>query len=225
MTRYKAAAGISLLGFIVSLFTSKFLPELINLLIPTLFSIAAIALLSRFSAPKIKGPVIPQTEPMEQSRAFSDRLEEKEKVQVQPDVEGKGPEINDPFWGPVIEYIQVTEDMVISEGQKNNLDDEIVEKTLSVLARVNRLIPQLKTLQDGNINHNIQRLIFKDLNGAINPFLNLSGEAKRQNRRLLLNGLKDINTKLSMYVETIEHKDLIELQTRVDLIQQRYRSV
>lgn len=223
MTRYKAAAGISLLGFIVSLFTSKFLPELINLLIPTLFSMAAIALLSRFSTPKIKGPVVPQTESMEQSRAVPERLEEK--VQVQPDVEEKGSEINDPFWGPVIEYIQVTEDMVISEGQKNNLDDEIVEKTLSVLARVNRLIPQLKELQDGNINHNIQRLIFKDLNGAINPFLNLSGEAKRQNRRLLLNGLKDINTKLSMYVETIEHKDLIELQTRVDLIQQRYRSV
>ena len=114
--------------------------------------------------------------------------------------------------------------MIISEGQKNALDDEIVEKSISLLTRVERLIPQLQSLNDANINHNIQRLVFKDLNGAINPFLNLSGEAKRQNRRLLLNGLKDIQSKLSFYVERIEHRDLIELQTRMDLIHKRYHT-
>lgn len=113
---------------------------------------------------------------------------------------------SDPFWGPISEYIHVIEETMISEGQKNTLDNEIVEKTLSLLARVGRLIPQLKELNDANMNHNIQRLIFKDLNGAINPFLKLGGEAKRLNRRLLLTGIKDINSKLSAYVETIEQK-------------------
>lgn len=234
MTRYKLAGGISLLGFIASLFTAQFLPELVNLLIPTLFSLAAIALLSRLSRPKTQGPETQLNEQVNHHGA--PRASGTSSTSGTPGAPGSAqdqtrsaaenaPEIEkDAFWGPIIEYIQVTEEMVISEGQKNNLDDEIVEKTLSLLARVNRLIPQLKTLHDGNINHNIQRLIFKDLNGVINPFLNLSGEAKRQNRRLLLNGIKDINTKLSSYVETIEHRDLIELQTRVDLIQQRYRS-
>ncbi|WP_172199902.1 MULTISPECIES: hypothetical protein [Saccharibacillus] len=130
----------------------------------------------------------------------------------------------DEMWDPVHEYISVIEEMIISEGQKNSLDDEIVEKTISLLARISRLIPQLKEINDSKINHNIQRLVFKDLNGAINPFLKLSGEAKRKNRRLLLDGIKDINSRLSLYVETIEHRDLIELQSRVDLIQQRYRT-
>ncbi|RRJ63295.1 hypothetical protein EHV15_10445 [Paenibacillus oralis] len=234
MTRYKLAGGISLLGFIASLFTAPFLPEIVNLLIPTLFSLAAIALLSRLSGAKPQGPEAQINErvnhagtsgaPTQAQNLNQNHDQDQAQDQARPAAEN-APEIEkDPFWGPVMEYIQVTEEMVISEGQKNNLDDEIVEKTLSLLARVNRLIPQLKTLHDGNINHNIQRLIFKDLNGAINPFLNLSGEAKRQNRRLLLTGIKDINTKLSSYVETIEHRDLIELQTRVDLIQQRYRS-
>ncbi|OWR33054.1 hypothetical protein CDO73_00675 [Saccharibacillus sp. O23] len=130
----------------------------------------------------------------------------------------------DEMWDPVHEYISVIEELIISEGQKNALDDEIVEKTLSLLSRIARLIPQLKELNDSKINHNIQRLVFKDLNGAINPFLKLSGEAKRKNRRLLLDGIKDINSRLSLYVETIEHRDLIELQSRIDLIQQRYRT-
>ncbi|WP_206023636.1 hypothetical protein [Saccharibacillus alkalitolerans] len=130
----------------------------------------------------------------------------------------------DELWDPVHEYISVIEELIISEGQKNALDDEIVEKTTSLLARLSRLIPQLKELNDSKINHNIQRLVFKDLNGAINPFLKLSGEAKRKNRRLLLDAIKDINSRLSLYVETIEHRDLIELQSRIDLIQQRYRT-
>ncbi len=131
----------------------------------------------------------------------------------------------DPVWGPVLEYIGVIEEMIISEGQKNNLDDEIMEKTLALLTRITVLIPQLKEINDGTINHNIERLVFKDLNGVINPFVKLSGEAKLKNRRLLLMGLKDINSKLTFYVERIEQKDIIELQTRIDLIHQRYTTV
>ncbi|WCF08362.1 hypothetical protein NDS46_29635 [Paenibacillus thiaminolyticus] len=210
----KVAAGMSIIGYLISLMTSRFLPEVINLTIPVVFSLGGILICNRYFT-DMKGRTVPETNnpPSKDSFASSDMLEEK--------IESKS---EDPFWDPIIEYIHVIEEMVISEGQKNMLDNEIVEKTLSLLTRVNRLIPQLKAINDGNMNYNIQRLIFKDLNGAINPFLKLSGEAKRLNRRLLLDGLKDINSKLTTFVETIEQKDLIDLQTRMELIQQRYRS-
>lgn len=214
-SKFKVAAGLSIVGYVVSLFTARFLPDIINLLVPTSFSIGSIIVLSRHSI-GLNGPHI--------SVPASDSASKRPTDSSKPDreIELKGE--NDPFWAPISEFIHVIEETVISEGQKNTLDNEIVEKTLSLLSRVGRLIPQLKELNDANMNHNIQRLIFKDLNGAINPFLKLGGEAKRLNRRLLLTGIRDINSKLSTYVETIEQKDLIELQTRMELIQQRYRS-
>jgi hypothetical protein len=127
-----------------------------------------------------------------------------------------------PEWLSILEYIGTIEDMVLLEGEKNNLDNEIVQRTLSVLVRLNRIIPQLVTFNNGDINHKIQRLVLKDLNGAINPFINLSGEAKRQNRRILLNSLKDIDNQISTYTSFIEQKDLMELKNKADLIHQRY---
>ena len=214
--QFKVAAGISIAGYVVSLITSVFLPESINLLVPTTLSIGSILVLSRSSnalnGTTIQSPISEPTPNIPPARSSNPTMVNELKAE------------SDPFWEPISEYIHVIEETMISEGQKNTLDDEIVEKTLSLLSRVGRLIPQLKELNDANMNHNIQRLIFKDLNGAINPFLKLGGEAKRLNRRLLLTGIKDINSKLSDYVETIEQKDLIELQTRMELIQQRYRS-
>jgi hypothetical protein len=113
--------------------------------------------------------------------------------------------------------------MIISEGQKNNLDSEIVDKSLALFARIQRIIPLLNELGNSNINHTIRRLVLKDLNGVINPFLRLSGELKSQNRRMLLNGLRDVNSKISDIVSTVEHKDLLELQTKAELIHQRYK--
>ncbi|KRE59814.1 hypothetical protein [Paenibacillus sp. Soil750] len=214
--QFKVAAGISLAGYVVSLITTNFLPEAINLLVPATLTFGTILVLQR-SSKAIKGTTtnVPISEPA-MNKTIAPVSNPTSDIEIQAE--------NDPFWGPIAEYIHVIEETMISEGQKNTLDDEIVEKTLSLLSRVGRLIPQLKELNDANMNHNIQRLIFKDLNGAINPFLKLGGEAKRLNRRLLLTGIKDINSKLTDYVETIEQKDLIELQTRMELIQQRYRS-
>jgi len=127
-----------------------------------------------------------------------------------------------PEWLSILEYIGTIEDMVLLEGEKNNLDNEIVQRTLSVLVRLNRIIPERVTFNNGDINHKIQRLVLKDLNGAINPFINLSGEAKRQNRRILLNSLKDIDNQISTYTSFIEQKDLMELKNKADLIHQRY---
>lgn len=133
------------------------------------------------------------------------------------------PPVLDPELASALEYIGIIEDMILLEGEKNNLDDEIVQKTLALLSRLNRLIPDLVALGDSSINHNIVRLVRKDLNSTINPFLRLSGEAKRQNRRLLLDGIKDVDSKLTFYTKTIEQKDLMELRTKAELIQQRYR--
>jgi len=135
----------------------------------------------------------------------------------------KPEQIIDPELASALEYIGVIEDMILLEGEHNNLDDEIVQKTLALLTRLNRLVPDLVALGDASINHNIVRLVRKDLNSTINPFLRLSGEAKRQNRRLLLDGIKDIDSKLTFYTKTIEQKDLMELHTKAELIQQRYR--
>lgn len=127
-----------------------------------------------------------------------------------------------PEWDSVIEYIGTIEDMVLIEGEKNNLDNEIVQRTLSLLVRLNRIIPQLVEFNNGDINHKIQRLVLRDLNGTITPFLNLSGEAKRQNRRILLNSLKDIDNQITTYTSFIEQKDLMELKNKAELIHQRY---
>jgi hypothetical protein len=217
--KYKLALGATVASYLVSSITSLFLPVVISLLIPTVISIIGFLVLSKHSV-ALKGPTIPEQtiseqKPINEQKPASDRrwIEETEHALEQ-----------DPFWGPIQDYIDVIQEMVISEGQKDALDNEIVEKSLSLLTRIKHLIPQLREMNAGNMNHNIQRLVFKDLNGAINPFLKLSGEGKRMNRRLLLNGLKEINAKLSSYVESIEQKDLIELQTRVELIHQRYGS-
>lgn len=132
-------------------------------------------------------------------------------------------QIHDPELASALEYIGIIEDMILLEGEQNNLDDEIVQKTLALLARLNRLVPDLVALGDAGINHNIVRLVRKDLNSTINPFLRLSGEAKRQNRRLLLDGIKDVDSKLTFYTKTLEQKDLLELRTKAELMQQRYR--
>lgn len=124
----------------------------------------------------------------------------------------------------VMEYLEVLEDMVISEGQKDALDNEIVEKALALFARLQRVIPLLHELNNSEVNHTVRRLILKDLNGLINPFLRLSGDAKRTNRRTLLNGLRDVDSKISVIVSTVEHKDLMELQSKAELIHQRYSS-
>jgi hypothetical protein len=214
MSRLKLSVALTVVGYILGVGISFIAPVFIALAIPAGISLAALIFYKGSMKPAVLDPISPSNPPIASS-ASSEPTSNK-----QPDE----PILKDQLWGPVLEYIGVLEEMIISEGQKDNLDGEIVEKSLSLLARLNRVIPQLKELNDGNITHNIHRLVFRDLNGAINPFLKLSGSAKQQNRRLLLTGLKDINSKISFYVETIEQKDLIDLQTKVDLIHQRYNT-
>ncbi|WP_099516715.1 hypothetical protein [Paenibacillus sp. BIHB 4019] len=211
------------IGLVIAAATSWLLPEFITVLIPVAATLVGVVLDEKRLLRKtniidaIPSPARASSEPGQLPEA------------VQPSSSGGGgafasapaPAIS-PIFDPVLEYLEVLEDMVISEGQKNTLDNEIVEKSCSLFLRLHRVLPLLTELNNDEINHTVRRLVLKELNSVINPFLRLSGDAKTKNRRILLNGLRDINTKISEIVATIEHKDLMELQTKAEVIHKRY---
>lgn len=230
----------ALIGYGIAAASSPFVPEFVSWAIPALATLVGGLIPSREpqqrqveTSGSAQSSVKGQGNGGEMERATNDRsiltsTDDRSQMTVQSGGSRTGSQHDqseqDLVFGPVIEYLEVLEDMVISEGQKNELDNEIVEKSLALFARLQRVIPALKELNNGDINHTMRRLVLKDLNGFINPFLRLSGEAKRTNRRMLLNGLKDVDSKISEIVSTIEHKDLLELQNKAELIHQRYNS-
>jgi hypothetical protein len=220
------------IGYLVALITSPFTPELISLLIPFAGVYIGHLRSAKHRAVNIPDELVndsPESAPRAETSGARPEppMASNSQPQAEPAAAPKSHSARvreeiDPEFVPVMEYLEVLEDMVISEGQQNNLDDEIVERSLALFARLQRVIPLLQELNNGNINHTMRRLVLKDLNGFITPFLRLSGETKTKNRRTLLNGLKEINNKITTIVETVEHKDLIELQTKADLIHSRY---
>ncbi|WP_379158054.1 hypothetical protein [Paenibacillus sp. sgz5001063] len=220
-------------GYVVALLTSAFVPEMISLLLPV--AGAGVAIMGGRQRINLPAEVLPAGQrDGEEATAPSPAVRSHEAVsassgsaaaegQAFAGRERSGIQIGAEF-APVVEYLSILEDMIISEGQKDTLDNEIVEKSLALFARLQRIIPLLQELGNGEINHTVRRLVLKDLNGVINPFLRLGGEAKTRNRRMLLNGLRDVDTKISDIASTIEHKDLMELQTKAELIHQRYSS-
>lgn len=226
MNIMKKPLGIAIGSYAAGLVVYWISSPYIAIAIPALGMLAALSLRQR-DRKEISKPTrepelqqSPQSPPIQQSAAASASIP----AAAQPAQAAAAPQpILDPELASALEYIGIIEDMILLEGKQNNLDDEIVQKTLALLSRLNRLIPDLVALGDASINHNIVRLVRKDLNSTINPFLRLSGEAKRQNRRLLLDGIKDVDSKLTFYTKTIEQKDLMELRTKAELIQQRYR--
>lgn len=214
MSKFKPLWG-SLIGYIVGLLCSGFLPGFVFLLFPVIGAVISLLL----NNPKNTGAtihnipdVLPVQEPVVNSNDSSAQSN---------GIESSKEKIN-PMFQPIIEYLEVIEDMVISEGQQNTLDNEIVEKACSLFLRLHRVIPLLSDLNNDDINHTVKRLVLKELNSVINPFLRLGAEAKIKNRRVLLNGIRDVNNKISDIVATIEHKDLLELQTRAEVIHKRY---
>ncbi|WP_342420300.1 hypothetical protein [Paenibacillus sp. FSL E2-0178] len=225
-------------GYVVAVLTSGFLPELISLLLPVAGAALAVP---GFRRTRVNLPVevIPAgQEPAAVPVASAGALQSPagsapaagplpaagQASAVKAGAETRGEITIGAEFAPVVEYLSILEDMIISEGQKDTLDNEIVEKSLALFARLQRVVPLLQELGNGEINHTVRRLVLKDLNGVINPFLRLGGEAKTRNRRMLLNGLRDVDTKISDIASTIEHKDLMELQTKAELIHQRYSS-
>ncbi|AJS61630.1 hypothetical protein UB51_18840 [Paenibacillus sp. IHBB 10380] len=207
--------GGALIGYLVGLVCSSFLPDFLFLLFPIIGGGLALLLGNQKNTGQ-KTHNIPDVIPVQEAV-----LNSSDTSYQSNGIEASKEKIN-PMFQPIIEYLEVIEDMVISEGQQNTLDNEIVEKSCSLFLRLHRVIPLLSDLNNDEINHTINRLVLKELNSVINPFLRLSGEAKIKNRRVLLNGIRDVNNKISDIVATIEHKDLLELQTRAEVIHKRY---
>ncbi|WP_025717146.1 hypothetical protein [Paenibacillus sp. 1-18] len=223
MTSKMWGTTIAVVSYLIALLLSYWLPLFVCLAIPVISLGGYNAIMAvRHPRPNLAGSVIPIMQeqaadtrrPEPEASASSQSLTGQPRVSVQVSSE----------FAQVMEYLEVLEDMVISEGQKDALDNEIVEKALALFARLQRVIPLLHELDNSEVDHTVRRLILKDLNGLINPFLRLSGDAKRTNRRTLLNGLRDVDSKISVIVSTVEHKDLMELQSKAELIHQRYSS-
>lgn len=221
MTSKMWGATVAVISYLIALLLSYWLPLFVCLAIPV------IALGGYSAVMAIRHPRLNLTDsviPVVQEQVGDTRqLEQKAPVPLE-SITGK-PRVPDQVaseFVQVMEYLEVLEEMVISEGQKDALDNEIVEKALALFTRLQRVIPLLHELNNSEVNHTVRRLILKDLNGLINPFLRLSGDAKRTNRRTLLNGLRDVDSKISVIVSTVEHKDLMELQSKAELIHQRY---
>ncbi|MFC5653153.1 hypothetical protein ACFPYJ_29385 [Paenibacillus solisilvae] len=240
-TKMVVAAAI---GYLIAVITSPVVPELVSLVMPVVGAAIGSFIPSKkksqldqpAAAAASNSANAPQAAPAAKAQQLADVQTSASSAPFQTDKPGaenggssgkptssRQSEIH-PEFAPVVEYLNVLEDMMISEGQQNSLDNEIVEKSLALFARLHRVIPPLQELNNADVNHTVRRLILKDLNGFINPFLRLSGEAKTKNRRTLLNGLRDVDAKISDIVSTIEHKDLLELQMKAELIHQRYSS-
>ncbi|MFK4304556.1 hypothetical protein ABH892_004722 [Paenibacillus sp. RC254] len=223
MTSKMWGTTIAVASYLIALLLSFWLPLFVCLAIPVICLGGYNAIMAiRHPRPNLTGSVIPvvQEQAVETQQIEREASEPTEPVTEKPRL---SEQVSSEF-AQVMEYLEVLEDMVISEGQKDALDNEIVEKALALFARLQRVIPLLHELNNSEVNHTVRRLILKDLNGLINPFLRLSGDAKRTNRRTLLNGLRDVDSKISVIVSTVEHKDLLELQTKAELIHQRYSS-
>ncbi|WP_239617792.1 hypothetical protein [Cohnella mopanensis] len=232
MLRSKWGLASVIVGYVVGLVSVNFVHVTVSLIFPILgtllgstirqaeLKVAKLAA-ERESANAAASAATNSTQRVDQLRGENNSVPDTSAGHANHPHGHRGPALG-PEWDTVMDYIGTIEDMVLIEGEKNNLDNEIVQRTLSLLVRLNRVIPQLVQFNNGDINHKIQRLVLKDLNGTITPFLNLSGEAKRQNRRILLNSLKDIDGQITTYTGFIEQKDLMELKNKAELIHQRY---
>ncbi|WEK55074.1 MAG: hypothetical protein P0Y55_03045 [Candidatus Cohnella colombiensis] len=225
MNKLRPILGL-IVGYMVALLSRGFLPLPVVLILPVVGIAVGLNYNRKANKPQqekaLPGPAeeprpLPKRARPETVPLRNPNREQTPSAEIIPESQRYGPE-----YQPVLEYLDVLEDMIISEGQKHNLDAEIVEKCCALFLRIQRIIPLISELNNDEINHTVKRLVLKELNGVINPFLRLSGEAKIKNRRILLTGLKDVNTKITEIVSTVEHKDLLELQSKADLIHSRY---
>lgn len=124
----------------------------------------------------------------------------------------------------VTKYMRVMEEMVVEEGKSNSIDNEITEKVVLLLAKIGRVMPYLEEFNLDNEKHAIRRLVMRDLNSIILPFLKLPTNLKVQNRRKVLDGIKEVSGKLETISQNIQQKDLMELEKGLALISSRYNS-
>lgn len=126
-------AGI---GYVVAVLTSSLLPEFISLLLP-LAGAGIGALVTRSPRTNLPAEVLPAgpvTAPIAPPPAASAPQLSNAANDTTSGIHGYDGKTEDavkigPEFAPVVEYLSILEDMIISEGQKDTLDNEIVEKS------------------------------------------------------------------------------------------------
>ena len=196
-------------GYIMALLASTILPTFIMLAIPLLT--AAIGyVLSKKKEEQLSGITVPELDPKITANEAGNEQTRKETEST--------------YSSEIREYLQVIKEIVINENEKRNLDDEITEKTTNLCSKIDTLLPYIEERGSAQTKHDIKMLVMKDLNSVINPFLRLSVENKLNNRRKLLDGLRDINHKLKVISKSIEQYDIYELERKLDLITEKYNA-
>ncbi len=196
-------------GYFIALLASTILPTFIMLAIPLLTAAIGFVFaekkeqqLSRFTVP-------------EPDQRITSTEAESEQTKREPE---------STYSSEIREYLHIIKEIVVNENDKRNLDDEISEKTTNLCSKIDTLLPYIETLGSAQTKHDIKMLVMKDLNSVINPFLRLSVENKLNNRRKLLDGLRDINLKLKVISTSIEQHDIYELERKLNLITEKYNA-
>ena len=205
--RYAFMGAIA--GYIMALLASTILPTFIMLAIPLLTAAIGYAL-SEKKEEQLSGITVPEPDPKITANEAGNEQTRKETEST--------------YSSEIREYLQVIKEIVINENEKRNLDDEITEKTTNLCSKIDTLLPYIEERGSAQTKHDIKMLVMKDLNSVINPFLRLSVENKLNNRRKLLDGLRDINHKLKVISKSIEQYDIYELERKLDLITEKYNA-
>ncbi|MGE5703264.1 MAG: UPF0016 family protein [Clostridia bacterium] len=209
-------------GYVVALITSPFLPGFVSLFIPVVtIVIASKAKMLEAGSVPIESRQRSTVDSIPESAAPVPAVSETPAPAPAPVPEAT---MVSPYFQQTLEYLSVLQAMIIAENQNNNLDDEITDKTLNIISKVQTILPFIDEMNIAQTKHEVRSIVLKDLNSVINPFLKLNVQNKLNNRRKLLEGLKDINQRLKQISATIEQQDIYELDRKLELISVKYRN-
>lgn len=210
------------IGYVIALFSLRFLSSPVSIFIPVLtILLAAKANLVSLSRKGIRAQPQPNRQNISES---STPTPVDPPLPKQSDNHAPEQYRYSPYFMETVEYLNVLQSMVVAENQRNNLDDEITDKTLNIISKVQALLPYIDEMNIAQTKHEIRSIVLKDLNSVINPFLKLNVQNKLNNRRKLLEGLKGIHDHLKQISATIEQQDLYELDRKLELISVKYRN-
>jgi len=121
-------------------------------------------------------------------------------------------------------YIGLLGGLLAREHQNNNIDKEIVDKVDLLLAKVSHLLPSLEEFDMTEQKHKVERLVMQDLNNMIVPFTKLPAQTKIQNRRRILDGLKEIDKQITSLITGFQQRDMMDFEKGIMLISKRYNN-
>lgn len=130
-----------------------------------------------------------------------------------------------------IDKIEQTQDVLKSLAEieqrivkRHLLDSEISGLVAEIIEKVRFVLPYTEEMGLSEVKHTIRRLGTNDLIGLLNPYLRLSPASRKEKRQALVKGLEDMLTEVKEVIETIEAKDIQELERKVAFISRKYNA-